>query len=172
MRHGEAPSDSSFKLVFERTGLVEKRLKRRVSLGVSIGDSRKARSSVEVWTINFKGWWYNAQSRCEPLTIRDEWNRYLLEVRALKNLRTETVRACFKRIFERYGLLQAIRSDNGSPFSSFRSIIGLSKLSAWWVALGVDLLRGRPAHRQDNEGHERMHKDISREVEDTPCAHQ
>ena len=91
----------------------------------------------------------------------------MLEVRALENARTETVRACFVGLFERYGLPQAIRSDNGSPFSSARSIMGLSKLSAWWVALGIDLLRGRPAHPQDNGGHERMHKDISRELEGT-----
>ena len=166
-RHGEAPSESSFKRVFERTGLVQKRRKRRASLGGSIGDHRKARSSNEVWTIDFKGWWHDAQGRCEPLTVRDEWSRYLLEVRALENARTETVRACFERLFERYGLPQAIRSDNGVPFSGSRSIMGLSKLSAWWVALGIDLLRGRPAHPQDNGGHERMHKDISRELEGT-----
>ena len=133
----------------------------------NLGDTRKAGASNEVWTIDFKGWWHDAQGKCEPLTVRDEWSRYLLEVRALENARTETVRACFERLFERYGLPQAIRSDNGSPFSSSRSIMGLSKLSAWWVALGIDLLRGRPAHPQDNGAHERMHKDISRELEGT-----
>jgi transposase InsO family protein len=166
-RHGRAPSESSFKRVFEKTGLVEKRRKRRASLGGSIGDTRKAQSSNEVWTIDFKGWWHDAQGRCEPLTVRDEWSRYLLEVRALENARTETVRSCFERLFEHYGLPQAIRSDNGVPFSSSSSIMGLSKLSAWWVALGIDLLRGRPAHPQDNGGHERMHKDIARELEGT-----
>lgn len=166
-QHGEAPSESSFKRVFEKAGLVEKRRKRRASQGGSIGDTRKAGVSNEVWTIDFKGWWHDAQGKCEPLTVRDEWSRYLLEVRALENARTETVRACFEMLFERYGLPQAIRSDNGSPFSSSRSIMGLSKLSAWWVALGIDLLRGRPAHPQDNGGHERMHKDISRELEGT-----
>jgi transposase InsO family protein len=166
-KHGRAPSESSFKRVFEKTGLVEKRRKRRASLGGSIGDARKAQASNEVWTIDFKGWWHDAQGRCEPLTVRDEWSRYLLEVRALENARTETVRSCFERLFERYGLPQAIRSDNGVPFSSSSSIMGLSKLSAWWVALGIDLLRGRPAHPQDNGGHERMHKDIARELEGT-----
>jgi transposase InsO family protein len=166
-RHGEAPSESSFKRVFERTGLVEKRHKRRASLGGRIGDTRKAQSSNEVWTIDFKGWWHDAQGRCEPLTVRDEWSRYLLEVRALENARTETLRVCFEKLFERFGVPQAIRSDNGVPFSSSRAIMGLSKLSAWWVALGIDLLRGRPAHPQDNGAHERMHKDISRELEGT-----
>ncbi len=93
-RHGKAPSESSFKRVFERTGLVEKRRKRRASLGGRIGDSRKAESSNEVWTTDFKGWWHDAQGKCEPLTVRDEWSRYLLEVRALENARTEILRAC------------------------------------------------------------------------------
>ena len=167
-RHGEAPSESSFKRVIERAGLVEKRRKRKASQGGSIGGDRQAGSPNEVWTIDFKGWWHDAQGRCEPLTVRDEWSRYLLELRALENARMETVRACFERLFERHGLPQAIRSDNGTPFSSSRSLLGLSKLSAWWVALGIDLLRGRPAHPQDNGAHERMHKDIAREVEGTP----
>src|SRR5438477_3573673 len=78
-----------------------------------------------------------------------------------ENARTETVRRSFERLFERHGLPQAIRSDNGSPFAS----MGLSRLSVWWVALGIDLERGRPGHPQDNGAHERMHLDISREIE-------
>src|SRR5207248_8814848 len=60
---------------------------------------------------------------------------------------------------------EAIRSDNGSPFASRQGLLGLSRLSVWWVVLGIDLERGRPGHPQDNAGHERMHKDISRELE-------
>jgi len=57
------------------------------------------------------------------------------------------------------------RSDNGAPFASINGLLGLSRLSAWWVALGIDLERGRTAHPQDNGAHERMHLDISREIE-------
>src|SRR5437016_626337 len=53
----------------------------------------------------------------------------------------------------------------GVLFPVCRGSLGLSRLSAWWVALGIDLERGRPGHPQDNGAHERMHKDISREVE-------
>jgi transposase InsO family protein len=165
--HGEAPSESSFKRVMEKAGLVAKRPRRKACQGGKIGDERRAGAPNEVWSIDFKGWWHDAEGRCEPLTVRDEWSRYLLEVRALENARMETVRTCFERLFERYGLPKAIRSDNGVPFSSSRALFGLSKLSAWWVALGIDLLRGRPAHPQDNGAHERMHKDIAREVEGT-----
>jgi hypothetical protein len=88
-----------------------------------------------------------------------------LEVRALADARSQTVRTNFERLFERHGLPQAIRSDNGSPFASVHALFGLSRLSAWWVALGIDLERGRPGHPQDNGAHERMHGDISREIE-------
>jgi hypothetical protein len=118
-----------------------------------------------VWTADFKGWWGNGGKRCEPLTVRDEHSRYVLEVRALADARSETVRKSFERLFERQGLPEAIRSDNGSPFASVQGVLGLSRLSVWWVVLGIDLERGRPGHPQDNGAHERMHLDISRELE-------
>ena len=76
-----------------------------------------------------------------------------------------TVQHCFERLFERHGLPGAIRSDNGSPFAHVDGLLGLSRLSAWWVALGIDLERGRPGHPQDNGGHERLHRDIGMELE-------
>jgi len=76
-----------------------------------------------------------------------------------------TVRRSYEGLFQRHGLPQAIRSDNGSPFASVNGLLGLSQLSVWWVALGIDLERGRPAHPQDNGAHERLHLDISRELE-------
>ena len=102
--------------------------------------------------------------RCEPLTVRDECTRYVLDLRAVADARTETIRACFERLFERKGVPEAIRSDNGVPFASSTGVLGLSKLSAWWVALGIDLERGRPGCPQDNGGHERLHLDIEREL--------
>jgi hypothetical protein len=99
------------------------------------------------------------------LTVRDEHSRYVLELRALGDARGQRVRNNFERLFERYGLPQAIRSDNGVPFASVHGLLGLSRLSVWWVALGIDLERGRPGHPQDNGAHERMHRDISREIE-------
>src|SRR5438067_3093986 len=83
----------------------------------------------------------------------------------MENAQSETVRESFERLFERAGLPQAIRSDNGAPFASVHGLFGLSRLSAWWVALGIDLEGGRPGHPQDNAAHERMHGDISREIE-------
>ena len=80
-------------------------------------------------------------------------------------MRSQTVREAFERIFEKYGLPEAIRSDNGAPIASVQALHGLSRLSAWWMALGIDLERGRPSHPQDNGGHERLHRDIAQELE-------
>jgi putative transposase len=163
--HREVPSESSFKRILERAGLVEKRRVRPRSQAGRIGSGRKASAPNEIWTVDFKGWWHGANGqRCEPLTVRDEFTRYVLELRAVADARSQTVRACFERLFERHGLPEAIRSDNGVPFATSAGVLGLSKLSAWWVALGIDLERGRPGCPQDNGAHERFHLDVEREL--------
>lgn len=101
----------------------------------------------------------------EPLTVRDEHSRKILEIRLMKSTKTASVRAVFEELFDRYGLPRIIRSDNGPPFASSNSLLGLSRLSAWWLALGISLERGRPACPQDNGAHERMHLDIYRELQ-------
>jgi len=164
-QHKEAASESTFKRVLERAGLTQKRSRRRSSEAGRLCNGRRAKAVNEVWTVDFKGWWRSWGKRCEPLTVRDELSRYVLELRAMENARTETVRRSFEGLFQRHGLPQAIRSDNGSPFASVNGLLGLSQLSVWWVALGIDLERGRPAHPQDNGAHERLHLDISRELE-------
>lgn len=167
--HGEAPSESSIKRVLERAGMVEKRRERKASEGGRICSGRKASEANEVWTVDFKGWWHDAKGkRCEPLTVRDEHSRYVLASQRLENAKTETVWKSFERLFERHGMPGAIRSDNGSPFASIRSVLGLSRLSSRWVALGIDLERNRPRCPQDNGAHERMHRDMSQELERSP----
>jgi putative transposase len=163
--HGEVASESTFKRVLEKTGLTQKRRRRRAPEAGRLSSGREAATLNEVWTVDFKGWWRTRGKRCEPLTVRDEYSRYLLEVRALEDARSDTVRRSFEQLFERHGLPEAIRSDNGSPFASRQGLLGLSRLSAWWVVLGIDLERGRPGHPEDNPAHERMHLDISRELE-------
>ncbi len=167
-RHGPAPSESSFKRVLTRAGLVEpRRLRKRQQAG-RLFSGRRAQAPNEVWTVDFKGWWYSAAGRrCEPLTVRDEFSRYVLELRSLANAQTQSVRECFERLFESYGVPAAIRSDNGPPFASPSGILGLTELSAWWVALGIDLERGRPGCPQDNGAHERLHLDIGLDLEAT-----
>jgi len=164
-RHGEVASESTFKRVLERAGLTQKRQRRRAQGTGRLWSGREATYPNDIWTVDFKGWWRSRGRRCEPLTVRDEHSRYILELRALEDARGQTVRRSFERLFERQGLPQAIRSDNGAPFACIHGLLGLTRLSVWWVALGINLERGRPGHPQDNGAHERMHLDISREIE-------
>src|SRR5439155_4281294 len=164
--HAQTPSESSFKRVLERSGYTHKRKLRRSQQAGRLHSGKRATTPNEVWTVDFKGWWYGAHGgRCEPLTVRDEFSRYVLELRAMPDAKGQTVRESFERLFERHGLPGAIRSDNGSPFANVAAVLGLTRLSAWWVALGIDLERGRPGCPQDNGAHERLHLDIGRELE-------
>ncbi|MFN7140125.1 MAG: IS481 family transposase, partial [Limisphaerales bacterium] len=91
--HGQAPSESSFKRVLGRAGLIEKRRVHHREQAGRLHRGRRATRPNEVWTVDFKGWWYAPGGiRCEPLTVRDEYSRFILEVRALPDGRTETVR--------------------------------------------------------------------------------
>lgn len=167
----EIPSESTFKRILEKAGLVQKRKRRSSKTCGSIAYRVIPESSNDLWTVDFKGWWYTcSQERCEPLTVRDEYSRFVLCANALDDARSETVRRQFERLFEDYGLPKAIRSDNGTPFACTRAPLGLSRLSAWWVALGINLDRiplGRP---DQNGAHERMHLDMARELENFPAS--
>lgn len=159
------PSLSSCQRVLTKAGLVLHRRRRakptpgRISLGAV------ARAPNEVWTVDFKGWWRTADGqRCEPLTVRDAFSRFVLTACTLPKANTTLVRGEFERLFQRYGLPQVIKSDNGAPFATATAPLGLSRLSAWWLALGIELDRSRPAHPQDNGAHERLHRDIAVEL--------
>jgi putative transposase len=164
--HGEAPSASSFKRVLDRAGLVERRKRRPRRAANRLRAGKKAAAPNDIWTVDFKGWWKTARGqRCEPLTIRDDYSRFILSVKAFDTPGTAAVKAEFIRVFERNGLPEVIRSDNGSPFASSRSPLGLSALSVWFVAQGIELDRIEPGRPEQNGGHERMHRDIRMELQ-------
>jgi hypothetical protein len=120
----------------------------------------------QLWTVDFKGWWRTRSGeRCEPLTLRDAHSRYVLATVVLSSPKMGEVRAVFERVFSQYGLPEAILSDGGVPFVAPGSSIGLTTLSAWWLSLGIEHYRSRPATPSDNGGHERMHRDMAAELE-------
>jgi transposase InsO family protein len=162
----ELPSESSFKRILAKAGLVEHRRRMRSEQASRLQTPAKAERPNQVWTIDFKGWWYTRnRTRFEPLTIRDDFSRYVLCAQALDDSRTQTVQRQMTRVFERHGLPEVIRSDNGSPFAACHSPLGLTRLSAWWLTLGISLDRIQPGRPDQNGGHERMHRDMAWEVE-------
>jgi putative transposase len=162
----ELPSESTFKRVLDKAGLVKRRRRRASVESGRIQNRLEAERPNQVWTVDFKGWWRTGdRMRFEPLTVRDAYSRFILCAQALENSRTQTVQSAFERLFLQQGLPEVIRSDNGSPFACTRAPLGLSRLSAWWLALGVDLDRIPPARPDQNGAHERMHRDIAWELE-------
>lgn len=127
------------------------------------------KSCNQVWTVDFKGWWLMGDgNRCDPLTIRDDYSKFILDIAALNNTGMESVKARFLRLFKLYGLPLYIRSDNGTPFASTQSLCGLTRLSVWWLKHGVIPNRIPVASPGMNGAHERMHRDIKRELQQTP----
>lgn len=162
------PSIRTIERVLERCDLVKKRRK-RVRRDLPDGIIKKAKAPNEVWTVDFKGEWRMRNgSYCFPLTIRDEYSRYILDISALSGPGYERTKERFEACFEKYGLPQFIRSDNGTPFASVRSLGGLTRLSAWWLKLGIFPNRIPPRSPHLNGAHERMHLDMSKELQISP----
>lgn len=117
-----------------------------------------------VWCADFKGWFRTGDGRrCEPLTISDAHSRYLLRLQGMGETKEGPVRSLFEATFRQYGLPWAIRTDNGTPFAS-HGIGGLSRLSAWWLKLGIEPERIEPGKPQQNGRHERMHLTLKQET--------
>ena len=166
----ELPSETTFKRVLDRVGLVQHRKPRKQQATGRIQNPIQAERPNQVWTVDFKGWWRTRdRSRFEPLTVCDAHSRYILAARALDDASSDTVRREFERLFTLYGLPEVIRSDNGSPFAASQAPLGLSRLSAWWLTLGINLDRIMPGRPDQNGRHERMHRDIACEVECDPA---
>ncbi|MCB9613930.1 MAG: IS481 family transposase [Sandaracinus sp.] len=162
----EAPSVRTVARILERAGMPAARRVRRVVSVPTEAPRVVAEVPNDVWSLDFKGWWKTKDgSHAEPLTVRDAASRFVLAAHLVRGTGTTEVRAVMERLFEKHGLPRAIQVDNGSPFASTRSRGGLTQLSAWWVSLGVRLVRSRPAHPQDNGAHERMHLDLHFDVE-------
>ena len=105
---------------------------------------------------------------CYPLTVTDFASRYLLCCEGLQSTREHIAFSVFERTFKDYGLPRAIRSDNGVPFASTSAFFGLSKLSVWWLRLGIAIERIKPAHPEQNGRHERMHLTLKKELPSRP----
>ena len=151
----ELPSVSAIAAIFKRHGLVRPRRRRRRIAPASTPFGHVAAPN-DLWCIDFKGDFDVGARRCYPLTITDAHSRYLIACVALLSTDEESARRVLERVFFEFGLPKAIRSDNGSPFAS-RGLGGYSKLSLWWLRLGIRHERIEPGKPQQNGRHERMH---------------
>ena len=164
-RHADiqTPAISTVHAVLDRHGLVTRR-KRRRHRAEGTALSRPDQPN-DLWCADYKGEFMLADRRyCYPLTITDFATRYLLACEALATTKERYAFTVFERVFKDFGLPAAIRTDNGVPFASPHSLFGLSKLSVWWLRLGIRIERIKPGHPEQNGRHERMHLTLKKEA--------
>ena len=153
------PAISTIGLFLHKQGLTCHRKRRRRATPTE-SPLTSGHYSNQVWCADFKGHFKTSDgSRCNPLTVSDHSSRYLLCCRHVDRMSYEPVKMRFERTFREYGLPEVIRTDNGSPFSS-RGLGGLSRLSYWWIRLGIYPERIEPGHPEQNGRHERIHRTL------------
>ena len=158
------PAISTVHAVLDRHGLVS-RGRRRHHFKAEGSTLSRPDQPNDLWCADYKGEFMLADHRyCYPLTITDFASRYLLCCEGLQSTREQFAFSVFERTFRDYGLPRTIRSDNGVPFASTSAFFGLSKLSVWWLRLGITLERIKPAHPEQNGRHERMHLTLKKEA--------
>ena len=162
------PSASTAAAIFHRHGLVEPR-RRRLRGDAPGKPSFEAAHANDLWTADFKGH-FRTRDRiyCYPLTVTDNYSRYILGCQALPGTLLEPTKATFTRLFKEHGLPRSIKTDNGVPFSA-PTLGRLSQLSVWWLKLGVMPVLTQPGKPQQNGRHERMHKTLKDETLKPPA---
>ena len=161
------PAISTIHAALDRHGLVKrmgKKRQRATGTPLSAGTAPNA-----LWCADYKGeFQLGNKAYCYPLTVTDHASRYLLLCEALESTREALAFTAFERLFQERGLPGAIRSDNGVPFASPNALFNLSKLSVWWLRLGIAIERIKPGKPQQNGRHERMHLTLKKEATRPP----
>jgi len=163
----KTPARSTIHCILDRHGLVKRRKKRRFKAqGTPLAVKHEPN---DLWCADYKGEFMLANRQyCYPLTITDFSSRFLLTCEGLANNSNLLAFNVFEQAFEKYGLPKTIRTDNGIPFSSPVALFGLSKLSVWWLRLGICIERIKPGNPQQNGRHERMHLTLKKEATKPP----
>lgn len=161
------PAKSTVHAVLDRHGLVKRMgRKRNRASGTPLSPGA---TPNDLWCADYKGEFKLGNRRyCYPLTVTDHASRFVLMVEGLDSTRQALAFTAFERLFAERGLPQAIRSDNGVPFASANALFNLSKLSVWWLRLGIAIERIKPGCPQQNGRHERMHLTLKKEATRPP----
>jgi transposase InsO family protein len=161
------PARSTIHAVLHRHGLVKPPGRpRRRATGTALSTGA---TPNDLWCADFKGEFKLGNGRyCYPLTVTDHASRFLLLCEALESTREDLAVTACEQLFAERGLPLAIRSDNGVPFASPNALFNLSKLSVWWLRLGIAIERIKPGHPQQNGRHERMHLTLKKETTRPP----
>ena len=163
------PHESTVCEMLKRNGLITAKPRRR-----GIGHPGRPSSVVsgpnDCWSGDFKGQFRLGDGNYTyPLTVTDNYSRYLLECKCQTGTLLEPTKQAFTKLFKEYGLPRRIKTDNGTPFAGV-TLGRLSQLSVWWLKLGILPELSEPGKPQQNGRHERMHRTLKAEATKPPGA--
>lgn len=164
------PAPSTVSTILDANGMVERRRRKARTLAPAAWEKQRTQADQpnRVWTIDFKGEFPLGNGQlCYPLTIVDLYSRDPRLIHALPSTHAEPVHTVMTQLFQRDGLPDVLRSDCGTPFAS-HAIGRISRLSIWWIKLGIALERNTPGHPEQNAEHERMHRTLKAETTRPP----
>ena len=142
--------------VLRRHGLIVPKASHRPAL------QRFERSAPnQLWQMDFKGEYPIGGGRCYPLTMLDDHSRYSTGIFALSGQSTDLVKSSLIKVFEEYGLPEAMLMDHGVPWFSNTNAHGLTRLSVWLIKHDIELIYGAVAHPQTRGKIERFHRTLA-----------
>jgi transposase InsO family protein len=158
---GTVIAPSSVTAILHRYGLIQP----EASESATVWQRFEHPEPNDLWQTDFKGYFDTQSARCHPLTALDDHSRFNLVLQACPRTDHRTAQPAFIEAFRRYGLPVRINADNGAPFGAPREVAhGLSRLSVWFIRLGIRVSHSRPRHPQTNGKEERFHRSLKAEV--------
>jgi putative transposase len=166
----ELPSIATIGRIYSKHGLVKPRRRRRKGIPIRRMDQIIPKEPGEMMSSDHKGWFRLGNGQyCYPLTINEPVSRYIYAIESLSSTSLVEARPVFEKVFREHGVPKYMLSDNGGPFCCSQSLGGLTRLSAWWIKLGILPLRIRKGHPWENGIHERMHRTLKAETTRPPA---
>lgn len=166
------PAVSTVHCILDRHGLVDNQTRRNKGQHIRASYLSTPQNPNDLWCVDFKGQFRMGNyDYCYPLTLTDFTSQFILVCEALSSTEAEPCFSVFEEVFYEYGLPVAIRSDNGTPFASGNSAWNLTRLSVWWIRLGIKLEHIEPGNPQQNGRHERMHRTLKLETTKPAAPH-
>ncbi len=162
------PPVSTVNSILKRNGLTKTIRRRRRIKAVNIFSV--ATHPNDIWTTDYKGeFTMKNGKRCYPLTLCDMYSRYIVSIKGLYSTDLIDAKAFYKQAFKDYGLPHNMLCDNGTPFAAAQSLARLTRLSVWWIKLGITPVFIDPGCPAQNGKHERMHRELKAETAKPPA---
>ena len=164
----EYPPVTTINSILKRNGYTEVQKRRRRIKPLRI--YHEANKPNDIWTSDYKGdFRLLDRVKCYPLTVTDMYSRYILGIKGMVSTNYKDAKSYYIMLFREHGLPRQILSDNGSPFAAPQALARLTRLSAWWIQLGIKPVYIDPASPWQNGKHERMHRELKADTTKPPA---